>query len=386
MWRLRTIGVAVIWLVAILLAGCGAEQSAAPSEDYSRGEDEGDAAFAPGAPEPVKDMEESYAEAEEGAPSTTSGASNGADIERMVVRNGSMEVVVDDVMDATKELASIAAMFNGHIVSSSVYEDNGRTYGSVAIRVDADGFDSALEAIRSLSVEVVRENTSSRDVTEEYVDISARKRNLEATEEQLLALMEQAGTVEELLGVQREVSRVRGEIEQLEARIRYLEETTATSLIEVYLREAVLTVSFAADSRYVDEGEPVRFESEVSGGFSPYSYEWDFGDGETSNEASPTHVYEDEGWQSVNLIVTDDKGATENAYRDYYIDVRGVWSPGDVFSDAVGGLGAFGRWLLSAGIWLVVFIPLWAGLAGITYALYRVAKRGRKPKKDQKEA
>jgi hypothetical protein len=178
---------------------------------------------------------------------------------------------------------------------------------------------------------------------------------------------------------------VRGEIEQLEARIRYLEETTATSLIEVYLREAVLTVSFAADSRYVDEGEPVRFESEVSGGFAPYSYEWDFGDGETSNEASPTHVYEDEGWQSVTLRVTDDKGATESAYRDYYIEVRGVWSPADVFKDAVGGLGAFGRWLLSAGIWLVVFIPLWAGLAGITWLLYRVAKRGRKPKKEQKE-
>ena len=385
MRRLRTVGlVFVTVLVAIVLAGCGAEQSAAPAGDYWEGEDEGTESYSPGVPAPMEDRDADYAEEEApSAPADDDGG--GADIERMVVRNGSMEVVVTDVLAATQELASIAAVFNGHVVSSSVYEDNGRTYGSVAIRVDADGFDSAIEAIRSLSVEVVRENTSSRDVTEEYVDISARKRNLEATEEQLLALMERAGTVEELLEVQREVSRVRGEIEQLEARIRYLEETTATSLIEVYLREAVLTVSFSADSRYVDEGEPVRFESEVSGGFAPYSYEWDFGDGETGNEASPTHVYEDEGWQSVTLRVTDDKGAMEIAYRDYYIEVRGVWSPADVFKDAVGGLGAFGRWLLSAGIWLVVFIPLWAALAGITWLLYRVAKRGRKQKKEQKE-
>jgi hypothetical protein len=52
--------------------------------------------------------------------------------------------------------------------------------------------------------------------------------------------MEEAGTVEELLNVQREVSTVRGQIEQLEARIRYLEQTSAMSLIEVFLRESVL--------------------------------------------------------------------------------------------------------------------------------------------------
>ena len=381
MRRLRTVGIVLILLTGLVAGGCASEQSVAPSRDYWEGDDEGEAAYPPGA----APMEEAEAEYEEEAPAAPNAGVDSADLERMVVRNGSMEVVVDDVTDATRELAGIAATFGGHVVSSSVYVDNGRMFGSVAIRVDSDGFDSALEAIRSLAVEVVRENTSSRDITEEYVDISARKRNLEATEEQLLALMEQAGSVEELLEVQREVSRVRGEIEQLEARIRYLEETTATSLIEIYLREAVLTVSFTADSRYVDEGEPVRFGSEVSGGFPPYSYEWDFGDGESSNDVSPTHVYEDEGWQSVSLMVTDDKGATEMAYRDYYIEVRGVWSPGDVFKDAVGGLGAFGRWLLSAGIWIVVFIPLWAGLAGITFLLYRVAKRGRR-RKDEKEA
>jgi len=383
---MKRMGLATLVVAALLFAlnlGCGAEQASAPSEDYWRGDEEGGAEYAPGAPAPSEEeWDEDVAEEAPASP-TVNGA--GSSTDRMVVRNGSMEVVVDDVTDAVKELGNIAATFGGHVVTSSVYEDNGRTYGSVAIRVDADGFDSALAAIRSLAVEVVRENTSSRDVTEEYVDLSARKRNLEATEEQLLALMEQAGTVEELLEVQREVSRVRGEIEQLEARMRYLEETSATSLIEVYLRESVLTVSFNADSRYVDEGDPVRFESAVSGGFSPYSYEWDFGDGEASNEASPSHVYDDEGWYSVRLDVTDDKGVTETAYRDYYIEVRGVWSPGDVFSDAVSGLGALGRWLVSAGIWLVVFIPLWAALVGITWLLYRVAKRGRKPDRPKKE-
>lgn len=39
------------------------------------------------------------------------------------------------------------------------------------------------------------------------------------------------------------------------------------------------------------------------------SWEWDFGDGTTSTEPSPSHVYRTAGTFTVKLIVTDDKGA-----------------------------------------------------------------------------
>lgn len=308
-----------------------------------------------------------------------------APIDRMVVRNGYVEVVVDDVDAASRAISGMAATFGGHVVSSSVFQESGRTFGSVVIRVDANRFESALSAIRALAVEVARETTSSTDVTEEYIDLSARKRNLERTEQQLLTLMEQAGTVEDLLNVQREVSRVRGEIEQLEARIRYLEQTSAMSLIEVFLRESVLTVSFSAQSRAVDEGEPVVFTADVSGGFVPYTYNWEFGDGETGNQASPSHVYRDEGWYSVRLTVMDDRGATESQYRDYYVQVKGVWSPGDVFRSAVAGLGSVGRGLLSVAIWFIVYIPVWLVLGGLAYLLYRRAMRKQRAAKPKKE-
>ena len=47
-----------------------------------------------------------------------------------------------------------------------------------------------------MAVEVTSESTSGQDVTEEYVDLSAKLRNLEATETQLLKLMEKAGKVD----------------------------------------------------------------------------------------------------------------------------------------------------------------------------------------------
>lgn len=374
--RIALLMVAAAVLLLGSMNGCAfAPAAESESAEYWPGEDE---ELRPTMPEAPAMSEDAAMEMEEEAGARAAGESAG--IDRMVVRNGSMELVVEDVSATSQAVAQVAATFDGHVVSSSIFEKEGRTFGSIVIRVDGDRFDAALSAIRILAVEVLRETTSSRDVTEEYVDLSARKGNLERTEEQLLALMEQAGTVEELLAVQREVSRVRGEIEQLEGRMRYLEQTSATSLIEVLLNEAVLSASLTADGRVVDEGEAVSFESDVFGGFAPYTYDWDFGDGGTSNDSNPTYIYEEEGWYSVELKVTDDRSATAIAYRDYYIEVRGVWSPGDVLRGAIDGLGSFGRGLVGLTIWLLVFTPLWAALAGIAYLVRRLVRRRRRAK------
>jgi hypothetical protein len=386
-WDMKGTRIALLVAAAAVLllgsmTGCAAGPMAtSEGGEYRPGEDEEAAMPMPATPAVSRDAVKGVnQDASMEVPEADSGGSVGESIDRMVVRNGSMELVVEDVTGASQAVGQIAATFDGHVVSSSIFEQDGRTFGSIVIRVDADRFDAALSAIRILAVEVLRETTSSQDVTEEYVDLSARKGNLERTEEQLLALMEQAGTVEELLAVQREVSRVRGEIEQLEGRMRYLEQTSATSLIEVLLNEAVLSVSLTADGRVLDEGEAVSFESEVFGGFAPYTYDWDFGDGGTSNDPGPTHVYEDEGWYDVALEVTDDRSATATAYRDYYIEVRGVWSPVDVLRDAVDGLGSFGRGLLGLVIWLLVFTPLWAVLVGIVYLVKRLRRRRQRAK------
>jgi hypothetical protein len=92
----------------------------------------------------------------------------------MVVRSGFIEIVVDDVNTAAQTVGGLAATFGGHVVSSSVYRESGHTFGSVVIRVESNRFESALSSIRALSVEVARETTSSSDVTEEYIDLSAR--------------------------------------------------------------------------------------------------------------------------------------------------------------------------------------------------------------------
>jgi len=56
--------------------------------------------------------------------------------------------------------------------------------------------------------------------------------------------------------------------------------------------------------------EPVQFTGSASGGYPPYGYLWDFGNGETSEEQNPSYEYTSAGNYTVNLAVTDDNDTT----------------------------------------------------------------------------
>ena len=158
------------------------------------------------------------------------------DDERMIVRNGDMSLVVEDVTEAMEAISQLAGGFGGYVVSSSVNGEEEDMRGRISIRVPDDSFEQALAGIRDLAVRVEEESTGSQDVTEEYIDLEARLANAEATEQQYLALLDKAEDVDDILRIYDYLSRVRQEIEQIKGRMQYLERTSSMSLISVYLR------------------------------------------------------------------------------------------------------------------------------------------------------
>jgi hypothetical protein len=156
--------------------------------------------------------------------------------QRMIVRNGDMSLVVDDVNEAMQAITQLATGYNGYVVSSRVTGEEDEMWGWIAIRVPDDKFDQALAEIRGLAVRVEEESTNSQDVTEEYIDLEARLANAEATEQEFLALLDKAQDVDDILEIYESLSRVRQEIEQIKGRMQYLERTSSMSLISVSLR------------------------------------------------------------------------------------------------------------------------------------------------------
>ena len=102
----------------------------------------------------------------------------------------------------------------------------------MTLRVPSSSFDAVVGELRTLG-RLLSESSSSADVTEEYVDLEARRGNLEETEQKLQAFLDQAEDVEDLLAVQRELTTTRGEIERLIGRINLLSALVSESTIGV---------------------------------------------------------------------------------------------------------------------------------------------------------
>jgi len=161
--------------------------------------------------------------------------SGAADIERRLVKTGYITMEVNDITEAIAGVTRVAEELGGYVVSSNEQGDKDITYGTISIRVPSDRFDEAFDKLRKLAVKVTNKSTDSQDVTEEYTDLQAQLRNLEATEAQYLELLKKAETVEDTLKVYQQLSNVRREIERIKGRIQYLERTSDMALIEVNL-------------------------------------------------------------------------------------------------------------------------------------------------------
>lgn len=158
--------------------------------------------------------------------------------ERRILRTGEMAVAVTSVEDAAREVQALADRLGGYVANANLFREAERLRGTVSLRVPADRFGEAMSAVEGLG-RVENRRLSSNDVTEEYTDLNARLRNLEATERELLALLtsvrEKSGRAEDVLAVHRELSTIRAQIEQLKGRINYLDKSSALATLNVTL-------------------------------------------------------------------------------------------------------------------------------------------------------
>ena len=188
----RWIAVFALILVVVLVGGCAAKTAdMAKQEIATEAAVEREALQDMGAPVAQPAIPAEAPQPYGGAEGDRGYAASDVTLQqRMIIRTVSMSVLVDDTDEALSEVRSLVASYEGYIADSNRWMINDtQAMAQITIRVPAESLDAALEALRGMALKVDRETSSGQDVTEEYTNVQARLRNLEAAETELLALL-----------------------------------------------------------------------------------------------------------------------------------------------------------------------------------------------------
>jgi len=177
---------------------------------------------------------------EQGQTIVASDGSNQA-IERIVIKNASLTISVADPSISMNTISKMAEQMGGFVVSANMYKEklgSGAEVprASITIRVPAEKLNAALDLIRSESTQApISENMNSQDVTNEYIDLQSRQKNLEAAEVNLTKIMDEAYKTEDVLAVFNQLVSIREQIEVIKGQIKYYSESAHFSAISVEL-------------------------------------------------------------------------------------------------------------------------------------------------------
>lgn len=220
-------------LLAVSLAACGASSAEyAPEAPAASG---GDFAYSQETAA-MEDVAFGGSTVDTSAANQTSNVPAAQPQERLIIRTGNLSIVVTDTEPAMAQIAEMVEANGGWVVSSSLYQySETAKIGDITVRVPSDGYNSAMEAIKGMALEVENESSSGQDVTDEYVDLSSRLANLEATADRVRTFLDESKNVEEALAVNQELSRLEGDIEVIKGRMQYLSQSASFSTISVHL-------------------------------------------------------------------------------------------------------------------------------------------------------
>jgi Domain of unknown function (DUF4349) len=157
---------------------------------------------------------------------------------RLIVRTGQASIEVDSLETAMAQLRRIAQRTGGFVADASVQSGrNQLRSATLELKVPASRFDDLTQALEPLGrLQFV--NVAAEDVSEEFVDLSARVANSRRLEDRLVELLRtRTGKLQDVLTVERELARVREEIERMEGRMRFLKTSAQLSTLSVNLFE-----------------------------------------------------------------------------------------------------------------------------------------------------
>jgi hypothetical protein len=180
------------------------------------------------------------------APSSSSPGAAGITTQQdqMVIKTGTAEIDVPagKIAERYAALQTLAKAYGGEVYSSSYYESDAGKTQYVTVRIKSADFDAFTNRLSEIGT-VKSMSSGSEDVTQEYIDVSAKLTNLEASRDRLLALYNKTGNLSDIILLEQEISRVQYQIDSATQTKQYYERQSSKATVSITLSEPLPVVN-----------------------------------------------------------------------------------------------------------------------------------------------
>jgi virulence-associated protein VapD len=230
--RLRGAAVGVALVAMVIVTGC-------------EGRGGGDSAGAGGSTQAAPAAGQPSSERDQAAPGKAGSTEAAAaqlrlvDLGNRIVRTATVDLEVgkDRLDDTVNRATDVVTRAKGIYVGSSTSVPSGEpASGQVTFRVPVDAFEPVLRELKGLGT-YRGEQSSTEDVTNQYVDLNAQLTAWRAQERVYLRLLGRAKSVADVIAVQNQLQQVQSNIERLQGQVNHLEDQSSFSTIVLQLRE-----------------------------------------------------------------------------------------------------------------------------------------------------
>ncbi|GAC1653111.1 MAG: hypothetical protein NVS4B3_15870 [Gemmatimonadaceae bacterium] len=156
----------------------------------------------------------------------------------LLIRTGTAAIEVDAIGPGTESVQRLVRELGGYVANSS-FQGGGQQVKSATfeLKIPAGAFERAVSGMSRIG-KVERVDVQTDDVSEEYVDVTARVTNARRLEARLIGLLAtRTGKLQDVLAVERELARIREQIERYEGRLRFIKTRAAISTLTVTIHE-----------------------------------------------------------------------------------------------------------------------------------------------------
>ncbi|WP_350259026.1 DUF4349 domain-containing protein [Scrofimicrobium sp. R131] len=164
--------------------------------------------------------------------SADAAAASPSELGSKITVNGDAQVITGDPAGAAAKFTELVKGMDGTIDNTWESDYDSGKSSSVSARVPADRYEELVAQLPDLG-KVESQNTSSMDLTQQYIDVNARKQALEDSLRRVKALADEATSTAELLQAEDMIAQQQGELDSLNQQLEWLDQQVDMSTLTV---------------------------------------------------------------------------------------------------------------------------------------------------------